>query len=341
MAKAKAASVSSGAKPKEKMKLWKKILIGVGIFILLVVGLSFSATSGIVDVAEKQLNLIGSGDMKGAYALTSQEFQRSVTYDNFLAYVNNYVVLKNYKDHSFSSREIQGATGTISGTLTATDGTVTPVEYQLIKENDTWKILSLNLSSSAGTNPTPTSPAAATPTPNATSPAANSKSAANPSGDLKTFADPALGYNIQLPNDWTFEKKDSVTALFSGPQEKDMFDVTINIQNLTSTNRGGQYADNDDVVKDLKKQLKDMDKNATFSDITDITFTRSDGMELTAKSFASELVIEGKKFVIMQVVVPHGDSLTFHALGYTAPAEKFDTHLDLVQSILETWEINK
>lgn len=313
-------TASEGQAPKKKMKLWKKILIGIGIFILLIIIISFSATSGIVKVAEKQLNLISSGDLKSAYALTSQDFQSSVSYDKFIAYVNNYAVLKNYKSHNFSSREIKGDTGTINGTLTAKDGTAAPVEYKFIKENGEWKILSLDLSSSAGTN---------------------TSTNASTSSDMQTFSDATLGYSIQYPKDWTVEKKDAVTVLFSGSKEKDMFDVTLNIQNLASTNRGGKYADNNDVVKDLKNQVKGMDKNATFSDVSDITFKRTDGMELTAKTFATKLVNQGKQFAIMQIVVPHGDSLTFHALGYTAPIDKFNKYMDLVKSILETWQINK
>lgn len=312
------------------MKLWKKILIGVGVFILLVIILAFSATSGIVKVAEKQLNLVSSGDLKGAYGLTSQEFQRSVTYDNFLAYVNNYEVLKNYKAHKFTSREIQGDTGTITGTLTAKDGTVSPVVYKFIKESGDWKILSVDLSSSAGTN-----------TGANTGTSASGQNSASTSGDMQTFSDAALGYSIQYPKDWTMEKKDSVTVLFSGPKEKDLFDVTINIQNLASANRGTKFSDNGDVIKDLKSQIKSMDKNAVFNDMPDSTFTRSDGMELTANGFATIFSRQGQKFGIMQVVIPHGDSLTFHTLGYTAPFDKFEKNLDLIKSILETWKINK
>lgn len=326
MAKTKTESGSSGAQPKKKMKLWKKILLGVGVFILLVILLAFSATSGIVKVAEKQLNLISSGDLQGAYALTSQDYQRLKSYDKFLADVNNYEVLKNYKDHKFTSREIQGDTGTITGTLTAKDGTATPVQYKFIKENGEWKILSLDLSSSAGTN---------------ISADANNQNSATSNVDMQTFSDASLGYSIQYPKDWTEEKKDSVTVLFSGPKAKDMFDVTLNIQNLLSANRGGKYADINAVVNDLKDQVKSMDKNATFSDMSDITFKRSDGMDLTAKGFATKFSRQGQKFSIMQVVVPHGDNLTFHALGYTAPAEKASKYLDLVTSILKTWQINK
>lgn len=157
MANVKIESVSSGASSKKKMALWKKILIGVGVFFLLITIISFSATSGIVKVSEKQLNLISSGDLKGAYALTSQEFQKSVTYDKFLKYVNTYEVLKNYNSHSFSSRETQGDLGLIRGTITAKDGTVMPLEYRLIKENGEWKILSLDLNPSGSANASPAS----------------------------------------------------------------------------------------------------------------------------------------------------------------------------------------
>jgi hypothetical protein len=62
-------------------------------------------------------------------------------------------------------------------------------------------------------------------------------------------------------------------------------------------------------------------------------------MELVAKSFAIKVVNQGKKFVLMQVIVPHGDNLTFHRFEFMAPTEKFDSYSDLVQSILETWQI--
>jgi hypothetical protein len=311
-----AESVSGEAKPKEKMKLWKKILIGIGVFILLILLISSSATSGIVRVAEKQLNLISSGDLKGAYALTSQEFQGSVTYDNFLSYVNNYEVLKSYKGHTISSKETKGDTGTIIGTLTAKDGTATPVEYKFIKENGDWKILSLNLSSSAGTDTNDVT-----------------------SNNMQAFSDPALGYSIKYPKDWTIKKEDAATVLLNGPKKEDLLDVTLYIRNIASSNRGGKFADADAIIKDLKNQATKMDRNATFSKVSDITFQRTDGMELIAKSFAIKVVNQSKKFVLMQVIVPHGDNLTFHRFEFMTPTEKFDSYSDLIQSILETWQI--
>jgi hypothetical protein len=317
-------TASGEEKTKKKMKLWKKILIGIGVFILLVIMLASFATSGIVKVAEKQLNLVESGNLKGAYALTSSEFQGSVSYDKFMAYVNNYEVLKNYKDHKFNEREINGDTGTIKGTLTAKDGTTSPVEYKFVKESGEWKILSLNLSSSSGTGS-----------------GTNSNTSTVTNSNMQTFSESSLGYTIQYPKDWTMEKKDAASILFSGPKKEDVLDVTLYIRNIASSNRGGNFADSSDIVEDLKKQAKSMDKNSTFSDITDIAFKRSDGMDLTAKSFAIKVVNQGKKFVLMQVIVPHGDNLTFHRFEFMAPTDKFDKYLDTVKSILETWQINK
>jgi hypothetical protein len=50
---------------------------------------------------------------------------------------------------------------------------------------------------------------------------------------------------------------------------------------------------------------------------------------------------QGKKFVLMQVVVPHGDNLTFHRFEFMAPANKFDSYMGSVQAILESWQISK
>jgi hypothetical protein len=215
MATAQMESVSGEAKPKEKMKLWKKILIGIGVFILLIILISSSATSGIVKVSEKQLKLISSGDMKGAYALTSGEFQGSVSYEKFLSYINNYEVLKNYKSHGFSSKEVQGNTGTITGKITAQNGTVMPVEYKFVKEKGEWKILSLDL---------------------------NPASANAGNGNVKNFSDPTLGYSLQYPKDWTVEKKDAASVLLSGPKKEDLADVTLYIRNIASSKRGGTFA---------------------------------------------------------------------------------------------------
>jgi hypothetical protein len=128
-----------------KKKKWPKILGGVVAFIILAVTLAFYFTAGMVGVVEKQLALLQQGDIKGAYELTSKDFQKAMSLERFTAFVKNYPSLSQNTGHTFSTRSIENNIGTVKGTLTAKDGAVTPVEYQLVKEQGEWRILFIKL----------------------------------------------------------------------------------------------------------------------------------------------------------------------------------------------------
>ena len=59
--------------------------------------------------------------------------------------MEKFPILKNAVSHSFTSRSINNGVGAVSGSLVSPTGGVTPVTYQLVKENDAWKIVNLNL----------------------------------------------------------------------------------------------------------------------------------------------------------------------------------------------------
>ena len=128
-----------------KKKKWPKILGGVAAFIILAVILAFYFTAGMVGVVEKQLALLQQGDIKAAYELTSKDFQKATSLERFTAFVKSYPSLSQNKGHTFSTRSIENNIGTVKGTLTARDGAVTPVEYQLVKEQGEWRILFIKL----------------------------------------------------------------------------------------------------------------------------------------------------------------------------------------------------
>jgi len=128
-----------------KMATWKKVLIGIVVFIVGVIALAMWATSGIVKVAEDQLALMKAGDFSGAYALTSGMFKEATSLENFTEFVNSYKVLSENADVSFSERSVENDTGYLYGTVIAADGTAMVIEYQLIKENGEWRIIGINL----------------------------------------------------------------------------------------------------------------------------------------------------------------------------------------------------
>jgi len=124
---------------------WPKVLGVIAIIIAVIIGLAFWATSGIVKVAENQLTFLGAGDVQKAYDLTSKDFQAATSMEQFAAFIEQYPSLSKNKSHTFTTREIENNNGYIAGSLTSEDGAVTPIEYQFIKEDGTWKVLGINL----------------------------------------------------------------------------------------------------------------------------------------------------------------------------------------------------
>ncbi len=126
--------------------LWKKLLLGVVLFVVFVVVLVLLLTKGITDVVNKQLVALKKGDLYTAYSLTSKDFKNSVSFESFKEFVERYPSLSKNKSHSFTERSIENNIGTLKGTLKSEDGAITPVEFKLIKEEGEWKILAITLS---------------------------------------------------------------------------------------------------------------------------------------------------------------------------------------------------
>jgi Na+-transporting NADH:ubiquinone oxidoreductase subunit NqrC len=125
-----------------------KIIIGLVIFVVLVVLLALRATSPIIKPVQEQLKLLKDGNIKGAYELTSKDFQKATTLEEFKQFIKQYPSLSKNKSVSFTSREIKNNEGLLRGTLTAEDNGVTPVAYKLIKESGEWKIYGLQVGTS-------------------------------------------------------------------------------------------------------------------------------------------------------------------------------------------------
>jgi hypothetical protein len=142
--------------PLPKKKLWPKILGAVlgGILAVaaLAVALVFFFTSGMMGVVEKQLALLGQGDIKSAYSLTSKDFQKATSLEQFTAFVKQYPSLSQNQGHTFTTRSVENNIGTVKGTLTARDGAVTPIRLRLVKEQGEWRILFIGMrATGAGT----------------------------------------------------------------------------------------------------------------------------------------------------------------------------------------------
>lgn len=134
------------APPKKKgMPTWLKVIIVLIVFVLVIVLIATKATSGLTAPVNNQLDLLKNNDIKGAYELTSKQFQEVTSLEVFTQFVKQYPSLLKNKTYSFNEKIVENNIGTLKGTLTSEDGTVTPIEYKLVKENGEWKILSIEI----------------------------------------------------------------------------------------------------------------------------------------------------------------------------------------------------
>lgn len=130
---------------KETVLIAGTVMAWFALFIASIAGLLMYSTGVLVDVAHYQLLALKAGNMQQAYSFTAADFQKNTSFDSFQNYVNHYPALIHNKNSIFTERRILNDTGYLAGTLTAEDGTQTPIVYHLVKENGQWKILNIQV----------------------------------------------------------------------------------------------------------------------------------------------------------------------------------------------------
>jgi hypothetical protein len=131
-----------------RMKTWKKVLIGIFVFIVGVVSLAMCMTSGLDEPVNRHFDALHAGDITAAYAELAIATRHDVSEADFKAMLERNPALTHVIGHSFSSRNWNDGQGTLEGTLELDGGGRLPITVRLVKENDQWKILSYHVTSS-------------------------------------------------------------------------------------------------------------------------------------------------------------------------------------------------
>lgn len=116
------------------------------VYIILLICFVLYFTSGLTGVIQDQISALRAGDLnKAYYSYTSKDFQDSTSLLDFKKFINIVPELKNNKSASFTDREFKNNEGTVKGTIESNDGATISIEYHLVKENNEWKILSIDV----------------------------------------------------------------------------------------------------------------------------------------------------------------------------------------------------
>jgi len=102
--------------------------------------------SFLFDVIRKQLKKINEKDLIGAYQeYSSVDFKASTPFDAFADFINTNPIFKDHESAQFKDLSFNNNIATIQSNITGKDGTISVIEYDLVKEEDQWKILGIKI----------------------------------------------------------------------------------------------------------------------------------------------------------------------------------------------------
>lgn len=113
-------------------------------FIFLIVRLATAAPEKVVT---EFLAAAGAGNYEEAYEHFAAPLQAAQSRDDFRAAAQANAVFFKVRDTSFSERSLNGGRAKFSGTATLEAGTEVPASFELVRENDEWKLIAYRLGS--------------------------------------------------------------------------------------------------------------------------------------------------------------------------------------------------
>ena len=124
------------------------IIAGVALLFVLLIGgigggifwLVWKATAEPVRVAREHLDAINQEDYPRAYSYLSASLKAELSLEDFANHVRQNPQVFKTSDTTFSNRKIENDVCTLRGSVTSTEGGVTPIRVTLVKEGGEWRI---------------------------------------------------------------------------------------------------------------------------------------------------------------------------------------------------------
>ena len=129
------------------MKKPLKIVIYIAIVFILSAAAVFYLTSGMVNAANEFFTAAKKQDITTAHSLLSKGFKTSTDETALKEFLTHWKLL-DFEEASWSSRQISGGLGELNGEIITSTGGVIPLSIRFVKENDTWKIHGIKITTS-------------------------------------------------------------------------------------------------------------------------------------------------------------------------------------------------
>jgi len=147
-----AATDSSNSQIKKTRPWLRWVLLGCGglltllvVFVVVILFVVKQATAAPEEVVQTFLAEAAAGNLEAAHDCFSAPLKEVQPFDQFAAGVAANRHLFDVADTSFSERSVDMQGATLAGTLTLASGTEIPCSFKLVRENETWKLISYNI----------------------------------------------------------------------------------------------------------------------------------------------------------------------------------------------------
>jgi len=124
------------------MKTALKVIIGIAGVIVLGVAAIFYFTNALVATADGFFQAVGRQDMAAARGYLAEDFKANTDDAALRAFLSRSALL-HFKEASWSNRQVSVGRGELRGSITTDSGGVVPITLTFVKENDAWKIYSI------------------------------------------------------------------------------------------------------------------------------------------------------------------------------------------------------
>jgi hypothetical protein len=121
------------------MKTLLKVVIGIVVVFVLAVVAVFYFTAGMVGAADEFFAAIKKQDIAAARSFLSEDFKASTDEAALEEFLTKGALL-NFKETTWSNRQISGGRGELEGEVITATGGVVPLKVLFVKEHDAWKI---------------------------------------------------------------------------------------------------------------------------------------------------------------------------------------------------------
>lgn len=268
-------------------------------------------------LVEQQLLALKSGNVKLAYSYTTTAFQSASSLRSFERFVYAYPTLDKFQRAELKLDRQTDKAILVRGKLFSNQGLASLAIFDMLKENDQWKIQRITMTKSD----------------------VDIYHGDSLNALSKNFDNKDDHYRINYPVSWSFNETPQGTLTLNGKPGTPSFQSSVNIQTVFTKRTGGHFSNIDEFMTEVKTQAAALTVHPAYIKSGPIVVRLQDGQRLRGEYLVFTYQANGQVYKQWQIVVLRQDKQVFYTWAFSAPVAQYDKDLPIAQAMLRSWSI--